>query len=494
MTIISLVLHFLIFQPVAHAEVQISSPYAMVLSGQELETLFSKLSFAGTEAQKLDDFFIEHPFKTHFQNVSLSGHYDAKMQKGASLLEFTMSAKMSDMVLHVGRISTDAVIHKVVGGVNIQIFLKGYCENVNIKSSDSASLSVGIQMNPRATGLEPVLDGIDISKLPQWEIHMGACQGPLGYDKALAAEIKNILSNKVEVQKILASPLALKMKALAASLNNRVFAAQEISLSEAVQVRVVPESLEVGAKGTFILKGMSTAYIESEKDEFVMVEDVAFAAKAGASPSTGFYLSQKWIQRTLLKAQSLGHLGYNFKSSAISQLKSLFSSRLYQFFLWPDLSRFARNVEFWFQLKVNRVEKLSYLYNSGDALWYDVNAKADVRTLAPEKSGYMHYGNFSADFKSRIWIKLHKGVAVVGAYQPKFGLSYLWNTLYVKIFKPSQGISASYFGGKIQSALRDERYTLSLPALDLTESVKMRAEVLTGDADMVVIQYLPVSQ
>lgn len=494
MTMISLVLQFLLFQPVVHADVQVKSPYAMILSQQEMDALFAKLSFAGSEAQKLQDILIEQPFKTHLQNISMSGEYEAQLVKGASIVDFSFSAKMSKMTLHIGKVSTDAVIDRIVGGVHVQIFLKGYCENVVIQSVDHATLSAGVQLASKGAGLEPVLGNILISSLPQWTIQMGACQGPLGYDKALMAEIKNILSNKKEVEKIVVSPLKAKLETLAGSLNSKVFAAQEMTLAEGVSVRIAPEDLGVGGKDAFILKGVATATLKSSISATVNVEDPAFLRKALAAHHTGVYLSQKWIKEVVMHSQSLGLLGYEFKSSSIAALKSLFSSRLYQFFLWPDLMRFARNVEFLFEMKLKSLEKMTYLYTSGDALWYDVNAKGSVRTLAPEKTGYAHYGDFGATLKSRVWIKLHKGIAVVGAYQPQFGLSFLWNAVYVKLFKPSQSISASYFGNKVQSVLKEGRYTLPLPSLEVTDTVKMRAESFSGDAEMVVIRYSSVSQ
>lgn len=480
--------------PVANADVQVSAPYAMVLSDKEMESLFSKLSFTGTESQKLEDFLIEQPFKTHLENISMVGSYDARVSSGASALDFVFSAKMSGVSLHVGKISTDSVIDRIVGGIHVQIFLKGQCENVVIKSLDIATLTTGVRFQLGSHGIEPVMGSLDLSTLPQWQIDMGKCQGPLGYDKALLAEIKNILSNKTEVQKIISNPIKSKVQSVVAGLNSKVFAPQEMPIAGVATVRIVPQSLELASPSAFIMKGTATAIFKSPTQENIAIDDVAFLTKSKTASTTGFYLSQKWIHQSIAKAQNLGLIGYSFKSSAVESLKSLFSSRLYQFFLWPDLMRFSKSAEFLFDFKVTALERLSFLYTSGDALWYDVQAKGKVKTQAPEKKGYVHYGDFSASLKSRVWVKLHKGIAVIGGYQPSFGLGFIWDSLYLKLFRPTQGISSSYFARKIESTLKDERYTLTLPSLDVSEDVKMRAEMLSGDGVMVIVRYSPVSQ
>lgn len=489
-----LILSTFVFISNSHADVHVSAPYSMVLGSEEMKAMLEQLSFSGKDEQMLEDVVIAQPFKTHLQKIKMTGTYEAQLSAGASVLDFAFSAKIPALVLTIGRISTDAVIDRIVGGVHVQIYLKGHCENVVIKGSESALFSSRVNLKAGENGLEPVLGTVVVNQLPQWAIDMGQCHGPLGYDKALVAEVNKILSNKDEVQKIISAPLANKLQVLAAQWMTKVLGAQDFAINPQVKVQLTPEALDVVGKSAMVLRGTATAQLQSSEQGVVAVDDAGFLAKSANAQETGFYISQKWLQKSIGKAQELGLLRYSFKSSSVEALKSLFSSRLYQFFLWPDLMRFARNVEFLFNLKVKSLEKMSYLYMSGGALWYDLHAKGSVDTKAPEKKGYTHYGDFQATLKTRVWVKLHKGVAVVGSYQPSFGLDFIWDKLYLKLFNPSQGISASYFARKIQSVIKDERHSFALPALQVSDTVKMRAEVLDGDADMLIIRYAPTSK
>lgn len=493
MKTVRLILPFLILLlsfNIGRADVQVSSSYGMVLSSDEVKALFEKIHLKGTESYQLQDFLIEQPFKTQLQGVSLSGNYDAQMTAGSSLLSFALGAKMSSLVLRVQKISTDVVIHKVVGGVNVEIFLKGYCENVEIKSTDSADMTANVQLVTETLGLLPQLSGIVLNKLPQWDVSMGQCQGPSGYDKALQAEIRNILSNKEEMQKIITNPIALKLQNVAKSLNEKIFAPQEMVLSKFAKVLLKPDALQVlGKNNQFLLSGKATALLSSKSTGDLVVDDAAFLTRLASAEQTGIYFSQKWIQSAVVKAQSLDLLSYSFTSSSIEALKSLFSSRLFQFFLWPDLMRFAKNVQFLFEMKIGHLQKLSFVSVNDGALWYDLGATGSVNTQAPQKKGYSHYGDFGSTLKSRIWVKMYKGAAVIGAYQPKFNLTFEWDKDYLSLFNPFKNISVSYFASKIQSTLKDEKYSFAVPKIPVSDDVKLFSDAISGDSEILFLRY-----
>lgn len=474
----------------SHADVDVVSSYGMVLSPDEIKTLFSELELKGTESYQLQDFTIETPFKTELKGISLSGAYSANMTLGSSTLDFSIAAKMSGLVLRVQKISTDTVLRKNIGGINVEIFLKGFCENVEIKSSDEATLTSQVQLQVAAQGLQPSVQNTVVNQLPQWQVTMGQCQGPTGYDKALQAEIRNILTNKAEVQKIIMNPITAKIQSIAQTINQKIFATKDMQLANKAKVQLKPESLQViGNNKLFLLTGKATAQFSSEKTGSAVVDDTAFASRLALAEQTGVYLSQKWVQESVLKAKDLNLLGYSFSSSSIDSLKSLFSSRLYQFFLWPDLMRFARNVEFLFRLQLERLNKLTFLSTNDGALWYDFQGVGGVATKAPLKNGYGDYGDFGVNLKTRFWVKMYKGVAVVGAYDPKFNLNFSWNKIYLALFNPFKSISVAYFGSKIESTLKKEKYSIAAPEIEVSESVHMVAEEISGDSEILFLRY-----
>lgn len=475
---------------IGRADVRVSSSYGMALSSDEVKTLFEQIRFEGAESHAIQDFVIEQPFRTQLQNISLSGNYDAGLKPGVSLLEFALTAKMSSLVLRVGKISTDAVINKTVGGVNVQVFLKGFCENVEIRSISDSQMTARVNVATGTQGLVPAVSSIDVGTLSQWSINMGQCQGPLGYDKALSAEIRNLLTDKTEIQKLVTNPILIKLQSVAQSLNAKIFAPHSMDLANYARVQFLPEELQLmGPNGPFMVSGKVTAHLKASEDKAYIVEDSAFAQKISVQKGTGIYLSQKWIMQSIQKAQSLKLLNHSFSSSSISSLKSLFSNRLFQFFLWPDLMNFARNVLFMFEMRLQSLDKFSVIGASDGALWYDFQGSGSVFTQAPKKSAYFHYGDFKSSLKSRVWVKMHKGAAVVGAYDPKFQLNFSWAKKYLSLFNPFKSISVSYFASKIQSTLKNEKYSFVVPKLQVSDSTTMVSDAISGDADVLFLSY-----
>jgi hypothetical protein len=150
---------------------------------------------------------------------------------------------------------------------------------------------------------------------------------------------------------------------------------------------------------------------------------------------------------------------------------------------------FARNVLFMFEVRLQSLEKLSVVGLNDGALWYDVQGSGSVFTQAPKKSSYFHYGDFTSSLKSRLWVKIHKGAAVVGAHEPKFKLNFEWAKKYLSLFNPFRSISVSYFSNKIQSTLKNEKYSFVVPKLQVSESTTMVSDAISGDADILYLSY-----
>jgi hypothetical protein len=291
---------------IGRADVTVSSSYGMALSSDEVKTLFEQIRFQGEESYAIEDFVMEEPYRTQLQNISLSGNYAAGLISGTSLLEFGLNAKISSLVLRIGKISTDTVINRIVGGINVQVFLKGHCENVEIRSTSDSQMTARVNVATGEQGLVPRLSSIDVGTISQWSMNMGQCHGPLGYDKALSAEIRNLLSNKIEIQKLVTNPILTKLQTVAQSLNTKILAPQTMDLAAFARVQFQPEALQLmSAKGPFMVSGKVTAHLKATESKSYVVEDSVFEQKISAQKGTGIYLSQKWIMQSVHSAQSL---------------------------------------------------------------------------------------------------------------------------------------------------------------------------------------------
>lgn len=480
------------------ADVELVSPYGMVFSTDELKSLYAQIQIKGDQSYQLQDYVIEKPYKTQMQGIVLSGVYDAEMIPGASVLQFSLITKLSQLRLFIKKISTDTIIYQNINGINAEIFLKGSCENIEIIGSADVVLNAQVNLIAQEKGLMSQTQDVDVQELPQWQVRMGTCLGPAGYDKTLQSEIVKLLSNKQEIAKLVIEPLTEKIEGVAKSFNEKLFKVNETALTSEIQIKLFPETLKViNNNQSFLLLGNAATHLKDESKaavETVVIKDDAFTSRITQFDQTGIYFSQKWIKESIVKTQQLSLLSYSFSSSSIESLKSLFSSRLYQFFLWPDLMRFSRKVEFLFRLKISELKTFSFIAANDKAVWFDILGKSTIRTQSPAKNkagekSYNHYGDFTSDLKTRVWVKMHKGIAIVGAVKPQFKLSFFWNKMYLSMMKPTQGIHVGYFSRKIQSLFKNEKYTMVMPKIEVSENVTLHADEILGDEDILFLKY-----
>jgi hypothetical protein len=114
-----------------------------------------------------------------------------------------------------------------------------------------------------------------------------------------------------------------------------------------------------------------------------------------------------------------------------------------------------------------------------------------VLTKTPKNVGAREYGNFSSPFQSQAWLRVYEGKLALGFHQPKMNLKFTWSDLYLKTFRPFQFLSASFFGKKIASSLKDFRWSTPLPAIEVEGQALLRPQALSGNENWLVLEYAP---
>jgi hypothetical protein len=474
-----------------HADVVVSSHYAFGITQKEVLRLVGGTQFSGVESRDLEDMILESPYPTKIQGIHISGQYSAKVDSAPASLEYLVQTSASDLEIKIKKISTDTIIHRMVNGVNVEIFLKGQCNNLNIRSTNNADFNTQVGIQIENGHIVPNMVSLDIVQAPAWEVTIENCQAPAGYEATLKEEILKLFQDKQKIIALLASPIKQKVKDIAQVINGEIFKQVTTKLGKDHSISLYPSHVTLNTtKNLFLIAGNVELFLKTNVKENSFVEDEEFIASLGGVEKSGIYLSQKWISSAILTAKSKKELKYKFTSNSVSGLKSLFSNRLYQFFLWPDLMSFSKQAEFMFSGLIKKIYSFSFLGTQNSAVWYAVDGELEVGADVPKGNRLEHYGDFVTNVKSKFWIQVKKGVAVIGGYNPKLDLKFLWDKDYLQKYKPNQRISTNYFSEKIQWTLWKEQSRIELPTVTLAEDLSLSAHSVSGTKDHLFIEYI----
>lgn len=475
----------------AFANTKVSSQYAFAITHSELLKLLDGKSFSGQESQNLGNMTLEAPYKTILESIRIAGQYMSSLDKSTSPLDYVVRTQASQIRIDIQKITTDAVIYRNVGGVNVQVFLKGYCENLSVQSQSDAQLTTNLHFDLSGGVLDAAMVGLATAQIPQWQVSVGNCVGPSGYADVLREEIVKLLSDKDRIGSVLSAPISNKIKDIVKTMNESLFRTNEVALGQGHKVRFTPSAVQFNADhNIFVVTGKSEVELQYEKQESSFIDDADFQKSISGFTKSGLYFSQKWLRIAILTAKTRKLLNYTFLSSDIAGLQSLFSNRFYQFFVWPDLFNFSSNVPFVFTGVLNKIYDVSFINTIGNAVWYNVDGNITVNTQAPRDGQYMHYGDFYTPLKGWSWIQVANGTARVGIYNPQVNLQFTWDSNYVRRYSPSQSVDTQTFTREIQEGLGKQQYTVALPELKLSENLNLTASSISGSKEYLFVEYL----
>ncbi len=481
-----------LFWSVCRADVQIASDFYFAVGPQSYTASLLKEPLMGTESFTVPSWNIGGEYQSSAENIQMDFAYALTLQPTVEPTKYSYVLRLEKGSLKIGKIKTDAVIKKNVGGVQATIYLKGECRNLVITTEDALELNGSVRLGVKNQALGAFLQGLESQNEQRWTMSVEACEGPKGYQQALEEQLRDFISNKQKMQDVLTQPFQSQIDKKVASIHSQLFAEKQMALNSDIEVVLAPKALEMDeVTGQLLLAGIVKANIKHSKDEQKYIEASLSKEEFSQLSQNGFFVSQKYITALV---ESLHESGFFYKSYLAQQipgLSSLFRSRLFQFFLWPDLLNFRKNAAFSFELGAKKKPevKLSSLHKG--SAWFSLNTELSVLTKTPESVGAREYGNFSSPFQSQAWLRVYEGKLALGFHQPKMNLKFKWSDLYLKTFRPFQFLSASFFGQQMASSLKDFRWATPLPAIEVGGQALLRPQALSGNENWLVLEYAP---
>lgn len=478
------------FSVFCRADVQISSDFYFSLNAESYTKILLNEKWTGEENQKIENWKINGDYQSIVENILLKIKYDLEVKPDdKNPTRFLYDLSFPNGRIEISSIKTNAVIYKNVGGVQATIYLKGECRNIVIETSGPLEASGQIQVAKTGKSLGAFVQSIDYKNQQNWQMNVGDCEGPQGYQQALEKELRSLLNDKTRMSQILMQPFQNQLNQRLASMNESLFSPKQIPVQEEIALTLLPLEVELDeVTGQVLLKGIVKTQFASQEEKHVHVDAPLFAEDVAVAPRSGLMVSQKYLQTLIRQVHESRLLYKKYFAQQIPGLDQLFRSRFFQFFLWPDLMNFRRNAPFSFEVSASQSPQLDFDKIYRGVAWFDLHSHLKVQTRTPQNQDY---GQFLSPLKAQPWLRVYNNQLALGFYQPKMKLKFIWDQVYLAIQKPFQTLSAAFFGQKIQSTIKDYRWTTDLPLLKLEDRVLMTPKQLAGNKDWLVLEYAP---
>lgn len=493
MTLMLTIFQFLFLSTECRGDVQISSDFYFSLEPKNYTQMLLKEKFSGEETQIIPLWKIDGEYESAAENIRLQLKYDLQLQQDPNFItRFNYQMNFPTGQIDISKVSTNAVIIKNVGGVQATIYLKGECRDIHIETQGPLQFNGGLELSSKEHTLGALLRSIHYQNEQQWTMTVGDCQGPKGYRETLEKELRALLLDKEKMQSLLMRPFQEQVDKKIATLNEQLFSEKLIQIVDNVQVNLKPVALELNSQtGQILLRGLIKTDLKAQKTENHFVEAPFTDENLAQVSKSGFMISQKYIQRLMEELYSQGYMQQTYLAQQIPGLSTLFKNRLFQFFLWPDLMRFKTNSAFSFQIEPKKIPKLDFQKVHQGSAWFSLKSDLAIKTKTPKNYGSKDYGTFFSPFSSQAWMQVYNGRLAIGFHQPKTQLKFSWNQLYQKLSRPYQTISASFFGKKIESSLKNYRWSTELPTFQVGDVTSLKPKAIDSNGDWLLLEYVP---
>ncbi len=481
-----------LFWSECRADVQISSDFYFAVSSQSYSSSLISVPLMGKESFTVPTWNMGGEYQSSAEQIQMDFEYELNLQPTSEATKYTYRLRLEKGSLKIGKIKTDAVIIKNVGGVQATVYLKGECRNVSITTQDSLELNGDVRLAIKNHALGAYLLGLNSQNEQNWTMSIEECVGPKGYQQALEQQLREFISNQQKMQEVLLQPFQSQIDKKVAAIHAQLFAEKQMEVNAQINVALVPTALELDeTTGQLLISGVIKTNIKDSHEKHKHIDAALSKEELAQLSQNGFLISQKYVTALVESLHESRIFNKSYLAQQIPGLSRLFRSRLFQFFLWPDLMNFKKNAAFTFELGTKKKPEIKLnAFNQGSA-WFSLNAEVSALARTPESYGASEYGNFSTPFRSQVWLRVYSGQLAAGFYKPKTNLKFHWSDLYLQIFKPFRMISASFFGNQVESSLKDLRLSTKLPLIESESRVLLRPHALSGNENWLVLEYIP---
>lgn len=376
--------------------------------------------------------------------------------------------------IHIAALTVDHIIERNVGGIIGRFHIQARCENVNLNLTKNAG-RFALSLSPRVSAGQVGADvqSFDLAWSPgAWTLQGELkCEGAQGFDDLIKEQVQVFAQDS---EKFLTPQRALIAGYLNSYFSNLNFdlgtprqlitARSDIKTSLVFDEAKEDSSQGLWAKGRVIMEFQESTRNKSQK---LVLQSSIFGENAGSQVL--IRLPQEFAREVVAEAFSANSWSQRFSSSKIPGFSTIMNSRLSQLFVWPELRKYSKSAKFLFDLSSKKDFEVS-----GQGLQYAVKSSLQAKMWAPRSSGYVPFMYFTIPMTSKVQLSVNKGILKTKLPNPSLGLSYSWDSDYVRRYNPSSRFSASTIRDKVQDNLWGETLTYTLPKIPLYGEVGLQ--------------------
>jgi hypothetical protein len=465
--VIILLVLFFAFPPHSLAHDEVSSDFYFIFSKADYQSLLTQRQ-SGDIMEVVEDVRIEEPYATNLSGVSIAADYDYQIEVMENAhFTYKFQAEVTQVQMLVNQIVTDDVIRPNLPGVDLTIGIKADCQGIRVQhTGDGAQLNGFLSLVDSHNNLRVEVDQLEMVAPGGWDIHIDKCNGPSGYSDVVKQAILDFLADDQFINSFLQNALQSQFDNLVYEFTQELL--QEMKLNPVAhnQINITPDKVVLDEQtGQVVLNGKVTSTFAQSPDR---QQHVPFQIDSLSDRPTGLIISTQFIQTLSNQLYRNQFYGYGFRSSEIDGINRLTSSRLYQFFLFPDLMKFPRRSPFYFYAQPRQEPQLHISGQDKQFMWWQVQAQMQVLMYAPHNNQYVPYVNFYSPVSTSMWSTVHAGKLYIGVTRPQMNLSYAWDPQFQAIRRVNPRISINYFERQIQSSIAEQRHNFELPKIELS--------------------------
>lgn len=476
---------FSISQINSEFEMLLPRQFQQILIDKNWETLMNK-EFEGNW-QFPDQETVSQNVPVKIKNISLKiKSFLQKPALGENEDVLALTAKNLQAQIDIGEVSVDHVVERVVGGVIGRFRIQASCKNVLLAlAPGKGSFTMHVAPSVESTSAGVTLESFNLSWLPgSWVPQNLQCEGVQGFTDLIKAEIEKMTSDSAQ---FIEPQRALIARYLEDSLRN-----VKVDLSQPKQLIVsrpdiqvlmkIDEYKSLGKSGAS-LRGLFQINFLRVEDKEVKALTLSDEANTIRDSQVRLQLPKDFVKEVASAAYTANTWLHKVGSDKLPGFSDLMSSRFNQTFVWPELKNYSTSTKFLFDVYSNKDLSIQ-----GQGLTYQLKATFNSLMQAPRGGKYIPFMNFGIPFNSKVQLKVESERAFATFVNPTMGLTYKWDTAYVKKYYPSQRFNADTIRDRIVGNLWGKTMNFAIPKIPITDIISlkvMKAAVPAGKNDII---------
>lgn len=479
---------FSISQINSEFELMLPRQFQQIFIDKKWETLINK-DFQGNWQFPDQQTVSEQNVPVKIKNISLKMRsFLQKPALGNNQEVLQLTSKDLQAQIDIGEVSVDHVIERVVGGIIGRFRIQASCRNVVLTLAPGKG-TFGMILSPvvKGSSIGTNLESFSLSWSPgSWIPQSLQCEGAQGFTDLIKAEIDKMTSDSaklIEPQRpMIAQYIVDSIKDLQVDFSqpkNLVISRPDIQV-----LMKMSEYKDLGQNGAS-LKGVLQIHFLKAKDKQVKMLALTSRDSANAvyNSQASLRLPKDFIKEVASASYTANSWLHKTTSDKFSGFATLMNSRFYQLFIWPELRNYPMSTKFLFDVYSNKDVTIL-----GQGLSYKIRATFNSMMQAPKGGKSIPFMYFGIPFTSDVNFKVENGTAYTTFVNPYMGLTYQWDSSYVKKYYPSQKFDADTIRDRIVGDLRGKTMSFPIPKVPVTDEISLRvlkASVPTGKQDLV---------